>query len=144
MLGAFAEPDFQSLAADAWKYSSRGLPSGRVELRIFFRRGGVQLDLDIALCRRSPGCSSSACGNVFEELDHFLGRLEIDFLGILHPVLVEDHLAGADADHDIVRGVVGAVEEMHVVGGDGFDVILFAPIRGAGRCICAGPRPRRR
>ena len=127
-MGTLTEPDFQSLAADALEIFLPRAAIRRVKLRVFFRGGGVQLDIDIHLVGDLQS-APQRLRHVFEELDHFLGRLEIDLLGILHPVLIEDHLAGADADHDIVRGVVGAVEKMHIIGRHRFDVILLRPFQ---------------
>jgi hypothetical protein len=40
----------------------------------------------------------------------------MDLLGVAHPVLVDEQLAGADADHHVVRLVILAIQEMDVVG----------------------------
>ena len=87
------------------------------ELRVFFRGGGVELDGDVAALRDAEGVVAGL-GDVLEDGAHFLRRLEMDFRGVAHPAFVDDHGAGADADHHIVGLVVGAVEEMDIVGGD--------------------------
>ena len=53
-----------------------------------------------------------------KERAHFVGAFEIKFRNVAHPLFVMHHLAGADADHDVVRFVVAALEKMHVVCGD--------------------------
>ncbi len=50
----------------------------------------------------------------------------MDLGGVAHPVFIDDHGAGADADHDIVGFVIGAVEKMDVVGGDDGELQLFS------------------
>ena len=54
-------------------------------------------------------------GELFEELDHLVRGFEIDFGGIFHPVLVHEEGSGPDADHDVVRVVVGLIEKMHII-----------------------------
>lgn len=41
-------------------------------------------------------------------------------------------MAGADADHDVVGFVVGAVEEVDVVGGDGLEIELLGEFEEGG------------
>ena len=50
-----------------------------------------------------------------KERAHFFGAFEIKLRDVAHPLLVMHHLAGADADHDVVRFVMAALEKMHVV-----------------------------
>ncbi len=50
-----------------------------------------------------------------EERAHFRRTFEIKLRHIAHPFLVVHHLAGADADHDVVRFVMAALEKMDIV-----------------------------
>ena len=90
---------------------------GRGELRVFLGGGGVELDGDVAALRDDEGVVAGL-RDVLEDAAHFSGCLEIDLRGVAHAGFIDDHGARADADHHIVRLVVGAVEEMDVVGGD--------------------------
>jgi hypothetical protein len=96
-------------------------------LRVAVDGGRIEVDFDIAalgdLQRGIAGLR-----HLGKQRAHFLGGLEIDLRGVGHAVLVVDARAGADADHDVVGLVIVAVEEMHVVGGDGFEAVLFAPL----------------
>ena len=106
----------EALVADAHQVFLARAAVGRVELRVFLRAGGVELEFDVAALGDLQG-GVAGTGDLGEERAHFLGGLEIDFRRVAHPVLVDEQLAGADADHHVVRLVVVAVEEMHVVGG---------------------------
>ena len=46
---------------------------------------------------------------------HFLGAFEIKLRRVTHPPFVVHHFPGADADHDVVRFVMAALEKMHIV-----------------------------
>ena len=48
---------------------------------------------------------------------HFVRGFKVEFRHVMHPALVVHHLARADTDHDVVRFVVGTLQEMHVVRG---------------------------
>ena len=88
----------------------------RAELRVFLGGGGVELDVDVAaLGDFQRGVTGT--GDVREEFAHLLRRLEIHLRRVAHPVLIDQQVTGADADHHVVRLVVGAVEEVHVVRG---------------------------
>src|SRR4029079_874675 len=50
-----------------------------------------------------------------KESAHFLDTLEIKLRHITHPLFVMHHLPGADADHDVVRFMMVALEKMHIV-----------------------------
>ena len=79
-----------------------------------------------------------------KERAHFVGGFEIKLRHITHPPFVLHHLAGADADHDVVRFVVAALEKMHVVCRDKSEP-KFLRESSAGRgCIFAAPRCRDR
>ena len=57
-------------------------------------------------------------GMVREKRPHFVRRFEIKLRRITHPPFVLHHLAGADADHHVVRLVVAPLQKMHIVGRD--------------------------
>ena len=47
----------------------------------------------------------------------------------MHPLFVVHHLAGADADQDVVRVVMAALEEMHVVRRDQTEAEFLRELR---------------
>ena len=54
-----------------------------------------------------------------EEAGHLVGALDVEIVGVeLHPLLVAEGLAGADAEEDFVGEGVGLVEVMGVVRAD--------------------------
>ena len=57
-------------------------------------------------------------GAVRERCGHLFGALEVEAVVVAQPVLVAVLLGGADADEDVVRRVMVAVQEVRVVGGD--------------------------
>ena len=66
---------------------------------------------------------------VREKSAHFVRGLEIKFRRVTHPPFVGHHLAGADADHDVVGFVVASLQEMHVVGRDQTEPKLLGQAR---------------
>ena len=106
----------ETFLADAHEVLLARRAVGRLELRVFLRRGGIELDLDIAAVGDfERGIAGSR--HLGEDGAHFLRRLEMHLGRVAHAVLVDEQAAGADADHHVVRLVVCTVEEMHVVGG---------------------------
>ena len=89
-------------------------------MRVFFRGGGIELEFHVAALGDFEGGIAGA-GNLGEERAHFLCGLEMHLGRVAHPVFIDEQVAGADADHHIVRLVVPAFEEVHIVGGHGFE-----------------------
>ena len=54
-------------------------------------------------------------GMIRKKRAHFVRRFEIKLRRITHPPFVLHHLAGADADHHVVRLVMAPLQKMHVV-----------------------------
>ena len=92
-------------------------------MRVFLRAGGVELERDVTAFRDFQGRVAGP-GHVGEDFPHLLGGLEIDFRGVMHPVLVDDQMPGADADHHVMRFVIVFVQEVHVIRGDDLEIHL--------------------
>ena len=63
-----------------------------------------------------------------EEGRHLLLALEIFLLGVAESVRAVDVLVGSQADKPVVRRSVLLVHEMHVIGGDNLDPVLFGQV----------------
>ena len=63
-----------------------------------------------------------------EEGRHLLLALEILLLGVAESVRAVDVLVGSQADKPVVRRSVLLVHEMHVIGGDNLDPVLFGQV----------------
>ena len=124
---ALAVAPGEALVADLAEVLLAQAAIGRLKLRVFLRTGRVEVDRDIAHVRDAQGVVAGL-GQILEETPHFIGRLEIDLGGILHPVLVHEERAGPDADHHVVRVVVGLVEKVDVVRGNEAETILFSKL----------------
>ena len=76
-----------------------------------------------------------------EQSAHFVGRFEIKLGHVTHAPLVVHHLAGADADHHVVRLVMAAFEEMHVVRRDQSDAEFLRELRQDRLHLCCASMP---
>ena len=63
-----------------------------------------------------------------EEGGHLLLALEIFLLGVAESVRAVDVLVGSQTDKPVVRRSVLLVHEMHVIGGDYLDPVLFGQV----------------
>jgi len=72
------------------------------------------MDLHVAHLGDAQGVRDGV-GELLEELAHLVGVLEVDFGGILHPVLIHEERTGPDADHDVVGVMVGLIEKVDVI-----------------------------
>jgi hypothetical protein len=110
----FAIAAHQAVLADLHQVLFARAAVWGAELRVFLRRGGVEFDRNIAPFRNFQG-SIARTGDVCKQLAHLLGRFEVDFRSVAHPILVNEEVSGADADHHVVCLMIVAVEEVDVV-----------------------------
>ena len=132
-IGGFllAIPSNKTFLADAHQVFLARRTVRRAELRVFFRRGGIELDGDVAaLGDLQRGVAGP--GDVSEKLAHLLRGLEVDLGGVAHAVLVDEQVAGADADHHVVRVMIVAVEKVHVIRGHRLEAEFRGEFQQAG------------
>ena len=77
----------------------------------------AELDLEIAPLGDGQ-CIGDCLGIITEEFRHLRGRFEVKLRHVAHPFLIGHVRARADADEDIVRLVMPALEKVNVVRGD--------------------------
>ena len=120
-LGALRTVAFdQSIPTDFHQVLLARAAIGRAELRVLFRTRRIELQCHIAALGDFQGRIARA-RHIRKNLAHLLGRLEVNFRRIVHPIFIDHQMAGADADHHIVRLVVRLVEEVHIVRRDDFE-----------------------
>ncbi len=124
----------EALLAEAAKVVIAVTAVGRVVGGVAVNAGGVEADVEVAAVGDVEG-GVAGLRQLVEEGAHFLGGLEMDFRGVGAEVGVVDGGAEADADENVMALVVLSAEEMHVVGGHGFEAVFFSPLDELARAM---------
>ena len=109
--GAFAIAIMQTLVTKLAQIHFTRFSLGR---RIFRILRDAELEREIAAVRDDERICDGF-GVIRKQSPHFVGGLEIKLRRVMHPPFIVHHLAGADANHDVMRLVMAALQEMHVV-----------------------------
>jgi hypothetical protein len=118
-----AEPPLEAEVDQLGDVRVEGLAVGDLVGR---QEGLVELELDVA-ARGDRGGVLDRLGDVLERRVHLGRRLHVIAVDdVLEPLLVLEALAGLDRHQHVVRGRVGAVDVVAVIGGDQRNAELLA------------------
>ena len=124
--GGALEAPLQAGAHDLFEVRGEVLPLRHREVREVMA-GDVERGVDAL---GDPHRVVDGLGVLREDPPHLLGALHVEVVGVeLHPLLVAEGLAGADAEEDFVRERVVLREVVRVVRGDELEADLLAEAR---------------